>query len=358
MKSQYPHSRAASCRNADGQSGSRENPVSIPSQSGSLLSVWPRHWHHADGTVSIPSQSGSLLSEQAFALADAMGTSQYPHSRAASCRGLGSFRSTSWTISLNTLTVGHPLVGAPLSVSMCFTQSQYPHSRAASCRAATSAGFVLGPGVSQYPHSRAASCRRLAAVVFLALAGSQYPHSRAASCRRLMSTLTGRPLSVSIPSQSGSLLSEGRHRAVPEQAHGLNTLTVGQPLVGASFTGLAYGEYVSQYPHSRAASCRQDQRPIKRGPLRSQYPHSRAASCRFTGTMIKRDEVMVSIPSQSGSLLSVHPPRLVSRREGGLNTLTVGHPLVGRRPHLTLARRSSSQYPHSRAASCRQDEQR
>ena len=88
-RSQYPHSRAASCRGRQrlskvvaqvsipSQSGSLlsgeaassalwQEPVSIPSQSGSLLSECGRMPLSYLCAVSIPSQSGSLLSEPTF----------------------------------------------------------------------------------------------------------------------------------------------------------------------------------------------------------------------------------------------------------------------------------------------------
>ena len=190
---------------------------------------------------------------------------------------------------LNTLTVGQPLVGehgcreAPwrsvsipsqsgslLSGRQCRDQvarrawSQYPHSRAASCRAGAAPSDVLTQWVSipsqsgsllsasmfviiavagcwsQYPHSRAASCRTPPEPKPLLTNWSQYPHSRAASCRMTLSYTLSDMIS-------------------------LNTLTVGQPLVGCNTCRAGHQTSRSQYPHSRAASCRPPHRP--RSPL-------------------------------------------------------------------------------------------
>ena len=138
-----------------------------------------------------------------------------------------------------------------------------------------------------------------------------------------------RPL-VSIPSQSGSLLSVEFTVEYDESGTCLNTLTVGQPLVGFSPWHRAKRRLESQYPHSRAASCRtKTPSPTMTPYTRSQYPHSRAASCR--PPQLQQNESLwmsqyphsraascrsdrrvrpglddrVSIPSQSGSLLSV-----------------------------------------------------
>ena len=207
-------------------------------------------------TVSIPSQSGSLLSEhRPSAPMTSASTSQYPHSRAASCRSETPARDRRLTSGLNTLTVGQPLVGER---------------------------------------------------------------------RQVVETVS----SVSIPSQSGSLLSGCRMLAQRRARR-------------------------SQYPHSRAASCRASRYWTRRRHDWSQYPHSRAASCRVAVELLDRRCTIVSIPSQSGSLLSVDALRCRSCDDDGLNTLTVGQPLVGSWRHVTAARRHRSQYPHSRAASCR-----
>ena len=183
--------------------------VSIPSQSGSLLSVVRSQRWLLVTMVSIPSQSGSLLSGTSTPVTSpapkrlntltvgqplvgpagmrgrtVCGSSQYPHSRAASCRiedrgsQLSSHSLNTLTVGqplvgsvtagaqtaksgLNTLTVGQPLVGCLPNTSTCSPGwSQYPHSRAASCRASLPGASKMQLLVSQYPHSRAASCRR------------------------------------------------------------------------------------------------------------------------------------------------------------------------------------------------------
>ena len=159
------------------------------------------------------------------------GRSQYPHSRAASCRlgpgsgATGADRLNTLTVGqplvgrqndvgqycqkrLNTLTVGQPLVGPiVLPAQRVGESSQYPHSRAASCRDGSIGRWQVRQG-SQYPHSRAASCREEIRLSGSDELRSQYPHSRAASCR-----------SEAVQRRSRTLYS-------------LNTLTVGQPLVG------------------------------------------------------------------------------------------------------------------------------
>ena len=228
---------------------------------------------------------------------------------------------------------------------------------------------------------------------------------------------------VSIPSQSGSLLSE--LTSVDEDGCGsrLNTLTVGQPLVGRlavtlpsspvsipsqsgsllsgdrtaesdwaamvsipSQSGSLLSGATSPAGSSRPTVSIPSQsgsllsvalEPRRDNPIyQSQYPHSRAASCRVffewggvaytslntltvgqplvgdcTPSMPAKD--CVSIPSQSGSLLSAGVGQRLPRRGNGLNTLTVGQPLVGSRPSAATLTPAPSQYPHSRAASCR-----
>ena len=142
---------------------------------------------------------------------------------------------------------------------------------------------------------------------------------------------------------------------------GLNTLTVGQPLVGPSNKWERIAGEGSQYPHSRAASCRESLSISAARRSKSQYPHSRAASCRSSRCPARVCYRDVSIPSQSGSLLSGLPedyrqspdPVSIPSQSGSLlsvcslvvrkvqwrrlNTLTVGQPLVGRcRSHLRL----------------------
>ena len=206
-------------------------------------------------------------------------------------------------MSLNTLTVGQPLVGEQHRAlpRSCIT-SQYPHSRAASCRP-NSASPNSRNRLSQYPHSRAASCRVLMSVFAPATFG--------------LNTLTvGQPL-VGAPTVAP--------KKTPLR---LNTLTVGQPLVGGS------------------TDCNITI------VVRSQYPHSRAASCRVNMTATKRTLVLVSIPSQSGSLLSV----MDAIRPAAIRSVSIpsqSGSLLSEGTLYILDLGNESQYPHSRAASCR-----
>ena len=100
-----------------------------------------------------------------------------------------------------------------------------------------------------------------------------------------------------------------------EVSSGLNTLAVGQPLVGRARWGVVRHRSSSQYPHSWAASC---------WLLAHSQPH------RVSGH--------VSIPSQLGSLLLGRDPQAQATGRPGLNTLTVGQPLVGRRFRLVQER--------------------
>ena len=179
--------------------------VSIPSQSGSLLSALTCHRRRAGSAVSIPSQSGSLLSEASGAATNCIAIVSIPSQSGSLLSG----QRCAFTVQgsrLNTLTVGQPLVG-PSDQVTADGRSQYPHSRAASCRASATETYTGKPGLNTL-------------TVGQPLVG--WPSATTACSDG----------SVSIPSQSGSLLSEPRtSRWMP--CH-----------------------HLSQYPHSRAASCR------------------------------------------------------------------------------------------------------
>ena len=209
---------------------------------------------------------------------------------------------------LNTLTVGQPLVGDR-------------HSRVLSIVVSSLNTLTVGqPLVGQCTLTN----------VSQVTVESQYPHSRAASCRAVAGCMRYFRANVSIPSQSGSLLSgfEEALTCVPCDS--------------------------SQYPHSRAASCRAHSDVATAEPGRSQYPHSRAASCRtLTVTSSLQRHRLVSIPSQSGSLLSgVEADRLKHAHPVSIPSQS-GSLLSGLHGTLVEHGAARSQYPHSRAASCR-----
>ena len=210
LTSQYPHSWAASCWHRGGRTFSAGYGVSIPSQLGSLLLVpcWPPNRRfHAE--------------------------SQYPHSWAASCWFLPARCALRRVTGLNTLTVGQPLVGRALRPPRraCYglntltvgqplvgLSTHLSHSYRRKVSIPSQLGSLLlgdDPHLlcegqrSQYPHSWAASCWDRDHELAQALFQSQYPHSWAASCwfSRAKRTCSTRSL---------------------------NTLTVGQPLVGES----------------------------------------------------------------------------------------------------------------------------
>ena len=134
--------------------------VSIPSQSGSLLSECPTAGQDSSDLVSIPSQSGSLLSV-------ATGKSDIVYDKVSIPSQSGSLLSAgAWHISgrtfwrLNTLTVGQPLVGSPASVLALIVLFVSIPSQSGSLLSAVAISLKVGTGfLSQYPHSRAASCR-------------------------------------------------------------------------------------------------------------------------------------------------------------------------------------------------------
>ena len=252
--------------------------------------------------VSIPSQSGSLLSGDRRRCVCMIIVSQYPHSRAASCRARLSPARPTLTSCLNTLTVGQPLVGPPAST---FIPSE---------------------------------TRLNTLTVGQPLVGCQRRSNNVR--RRGLNTLTvGQPL-------------VGRHSARERRwTVRLNTLTVGQPLVGHASAEWCFTAQQVSIPSQSGSLLSAGDVDGVHGRSRSQYPHSRAASCRRGHCDYSSRIWSVSIPSQSGSLLSV---TYCAGADGWyrLNTLTVGQPLVGAIARLKtgIAR---SQYPHSRAASCR-----
>ena len=213
LKSQYPLSRASSCRILQSKARWRYLLVSIPSQSGILLAVVGRRTQNAQRV-----------------------RSQYPHSRASSCREGGESMAAKYT-GLNTLTVGHPLVGT--------TQTRTRHAHMLSIPSQSgsllSAGLTLkGDASSQYPHSRAASCRftgdgsvtdRLNTLTGgHPLGGRLAPQDQLEHCACLNTLTGGHPL-------GGLMVNPGLCRqhfvSIPSQ--------VGQPLVGGRFGCIAAG---------------------------------------------------------------------------------------------------------------------
>ncbi len=86
---------------------------------------------------------------------------------------------------------------------------------------------------------------------------------------------------------------------------------------------------------------------------KSQYPRSWASSCWITGEAISLPGIGVSIPSQLGILLLVGLVTTGLNETGSLNTLAVGHPLVGRRGETAgMPVPRPSQYPRSWASPC------
>ena len=210
------------------------------------------------GEVSIPSQSGSLLSVAIDVLAQrelkCLNTLTVGQPLVGATGGLANLV----TNGLNTLTVGQPLVGLrERRIPRMGSGSQYPHSRAASCR--------RGPGARRWIMATQVSI----------------PSQSGSLLSVGVGDVQGKVSYVSIPSQSGSLLSVLRRQPQQLARLRLNTLTVGQPLVGESTPKM--------------------------------WPGSGD----------------VSIPSQSGSLLSEHHGGHRQSGGYGLNTLTVGQPLVG-----------------------------
>ena len=330
----------------------------------------------ADKTSQYPHSGQPLVGKATVACKPFQTASQYPHSRAASCRATQ--RDEVLPMRLNTLTVGQPLVGNDYSRPVAAPPSQYPHSRAASCREVAIQRMKGEPMESQYPHSRAASCRAPKGGKIMKASKSQYPHSRAASCRAMpvgaapklprLNTLTvGQPLvgaprpGVQVVRYGLNTLTVGQplvgtfHVVVPVGAcSSLNTLTVGQPLVGRPPPRLPRPLSRSQYPHSRAASCRVRycQRSLGVGlclntltvgqPLvgecQSLNPSqwSQVSIPSQSGSLLSGLSMgnsanwrVVSIPSQSGSLLSGTIEVCTTCTSLCLNTLTVGQPLVG-----------------------------
>ena len=133
---------------------------------------------------------------------------------------------------------------------------------------------------------------------------------------------------VSIPSQLGSLLLAQASRTSDAHRRGLNTLTVGQPLVGDGPGGDEYADPESQYPHSWAASCWE--------------PNTSAI---YTPPSLNTLTVGQPLVGGRRPSCSTCPTR-------SLNTLTVGQPLVGTRGRSQRPFALKSQYPHSWAASC------
>ncbi len=160
--------------------------------------------------------------------------------------------------SLNTLAVGHPLVGSTARWSSCSQpKSQYPRSWASPCwgaRRTTSTAMravsipsqlgipLLGSTRnwpkrtprSQYPRSWASPCWALSvAILVLFLLASQYPRSWASPCWGVQPS--GVCMEYCLNTLAvGHLLVGRTATSVPPTATCLNTLAVGHPLVGES----------------------------------------------------------------------------------------------------------------------------
>ena len=161
--SQYPHSRAASCRSGRVPLLVSAYLVSIPSQSGSLLSVRQPISGSGRGHVSIPSQSGSLLSARSLWDLSVASICLNTLTVGQPLVGTGPGRPAQPPKTcLNTLTVGQPLVGwSTLKLLRRGTTVSIP-SQSGSLLSDGAGGDEGHAGAkSQYPHSRAASCRGL-----------------------------------------------------------------------------------------------------------------------------------------------------------------------------------------------------